>query len=151
MHGRAGREKLEGKVIIQSYNPENFSIQCAKKQNYDDFYETEIALRKQLKYPPFCDIILMNFNGLVEDELKKVCQWTYEFLKGNLNEGQFMTYKPMPSPIDKIQNRYRWRIIVKGKMSERANQVFNQCLRFIYSKALKTTRVTVDVNPNNMM
>ena len=57
--GRAGRENLPGRVIIQSYNPENFSIQDAQKQNYQEFYETEIALRKQLKYPPFCDIIVI--------------------------------------------------------------------------------------------
>ena len=63
MHGRAGREKLPGKVIIQSYNPDNFSIQCAKKQNYEMFYDTEITLRKQLKYPPFCDIIVIGFSS----------------------------------------------------------------------------------------
>lgn len=68
--GRAGRENLPGKVIVQSYNPENFSIQCAKKQNYENFYETEIALRKQLKYPPFCDITVVSFNGLQEKEIR---------------------------------------------------------------------------------
>ena len=62
--GRAGREKLPGKVIIQTYNPDNFSIQEAQQQNYKKFYETEIALRKQLKYPPFCDIIIIGFNSL---------------------------------------------------------------------------------------
>ena len=66
--GRAGREQLEGNVIIQSYNPENFSIQDAKKQDYNLFYNTEIAIRKQLNYPPFCDIILM---GLIVYQKKK--------------------------------------------------------------------------------
>lgn len=68
--GRAGRENLPGKVIIQSYNPDNFSIQCAKRQNYENFYETEIALRKQLKYPPFCDITVISFNSLQETEIR---------------------------------------------------------------------------------
>ena len=68
--GRAGRENLPGKVVIQSYNPENFSIQCARKQNYEMFYETEIELRKQLKYPPFCDIIVIGFSGINENEIK---------------------------------------------------------------------------------
>ena len=62
---------MPGKVIIQSYNPENFSIQCAKKQNYEKFYETEIALRKQLKYPPFSDITVVNFNSLQETEIRE--------------------------------------------------------------------------------
>ena len=46
-------------MVIQTYNPQNFSIECAQKQNYDVFYDTEIELRKQLKYPPFCDIIMI--------------------------------------------------------------------------------------------
>lgn len=151
MHGRAGREKLPGRVIIQSYNPENFTIQCAKEQNYEKFYETEIALRKQLKYPPFCDIIVVNFNSLSEQEIKKTSQWMYEKLKANLEEEQFKIFRPMPSPIDKIQNRIRYRIIIKGNMTKEANTVFNKYLKEIYSKNLKTTRITIDVNPNNMM
>ena len=51
---------------------------------------------------------------------------------------------------DKIQNRFRWRIIIKGNMDERANEVLNNCLKNVYDKNLKTTRVTIDVNPNNM-
>ncbi len=57
----------------------------------------------------------------------------------------------MPAPIDKIQNRYRWRMIIKGNMTEEANQILNQCLQEIYNRNLKTTKVTIDVNPNNMM
>ncbi len=149
--GRAGREKLPGKVIIQSYTPENFSIQCAKKQNYEIFYETEIELRKQLKYPPFCDIILINFNSLKEKEIKDVSNEVYKFLKQNLKQEEFKVFIPMPSPIDKIQNRYRWRIIIKGNVNQEANTIFNTCLKNIYQKNLKTTRVTIDVNPNNMV
>lgn len=134
---------------MQSYNPENFSIQCARKQNYEMFYETEIALREQLKYPPFCDIILISFNSLNECELKQISQLVYEYLKENLKE-EFRIFAPMPAPIDKIQNRHRWRIIIKGNMDEEANKIFNNCLRKIYEKNLKETRISIDVNPNNM-
>lgn len=107
---------MPGKVIIQSYNPENFAIQCSKKQDYDMFYETEIALRKQLKYPPFCDIILISFRSLYEKEIKMASEDMYQYLIKNMDNEQYKIFKPMPSPIDKIQNRYRWRIIIKGKM-----------------------------------
>ena len=150
--GRAGRENLLGKVIIQTYNPAEFSIQCAKKQNYDLFYETEIALRKQLKYPPFCDIILIGFSSTNQEEIKKVSMQIYKYLKNNLNleNNQFMIFKPMPAPIDKIQNKYRWRIIIKGNMTNYANEVLNKGLKEIYNSNLKNTRITIDVNPNNM-
>ncbi len=148
--GRAGRENLPGKVVIQTYNPDNFSIICAQKQNYDLFYETEIALRKQLKYPPFCDIILIGFNSYQEQEIKKVSSKIYQYLEQRLDKEEFKVLRPMPCPIDKIQNRYRWRIIIKGRMTEEANEILNACLKEIYQENIKDTRIAIDVNPNNM-
>ena len=148
--GRAGRENLPGKVIIQSYNPENFSIQNAQKQNYEEFYEIEIALREQLKYPPFCDIIIIGFNSTNEEEIQKVSKTAYEILIDSLNKEEFKIFKPMPSPIDKIQNKFRWRIIIKGNMTEQANDILNQLLKILYDKDYKNTKITIDVNPNNM-
>ena len=72
-------------------------------------------------------------------------------MKNNLDGQAFIVLKPMPSPIDKIQNRFRWRIIIKGNMTEQANKIFNDCLKYIYDANYKSTRVTVDVNPNNMI
>ena len=149
--GRAGREQLDGNVVIQTYNPDNFSIICAQKQDYEMFYNTEIALREQLKYPPFCDIILIGFNSLSEKEIIDASTRIYNYLRTNLNGQEFNVLKPMPSPIDKIQNRYRWRIIIKGNMTEAANNVLNTCLRKFYNSNYKNTRVSVDVNPNNMI
>ena len=149
--GRAGRGNLSGKVIIQTYNPENFAIQCARKQDYDLFYETEIALRKQLKYPPFCDIIVIGFNSVNENKIKKVSNQIYKNLKVNLENKGFKVFIPMPAPIDKIQNRYRWRIIIKGNMTEQINAIINKELKEIYNQNLRDIRITVDVNPNNMI
>ena len=148
--GRAGRENLPGKVIIQTYNPDNFSIICAQKQNYNLFYETEIALREQLKYPPFCDIILIGLNSYQELEIKKVSSKIYQYLEQRLNKEEFKVLRPMPCPIDKIQNRYRWRIIIKGNMTEKTNKILNDCLKEIYTLNIKDTRIAIDVNPNNM-
>ena len=148
--GRAGREKLPGKVIIQSYNPENFSIQSAKNQNYIEFYQTEIALRQQLKYPPFCDIIVIGFNSNSESKIKTISENMYKSLtEKNLENCNI--YKPSPSPIDKIQNRYRWRIIIKSNMNEKLNDILNQELRKIYEKNDRSVNISIDVNPNNMI
>ena len=148
--GRAGRGELPGKVIIQTYNPDNFAILDAQKQNYKLFYETEIALRKQLKYPPFCDIIVIGFNSLKENEIKQASEFVYQELQKRLKDSQFKIYRPAPSPIDKIQNRYRYRIIIKGNMTPEANTILNEILKMVYDKNYKDTRITIDVNPNNM-
>jgi primosomal protein N' (replication factor Y) len=57
----------------------------------------------------------------------------------------------MPSPIDKIQNKYRWRIIIKGNMNEQANKILNDLLKDIYNQNIKNTKVSIDVNPNSMV
>ena len=174
--GRAGREKeLPGKVIVQTYNPDNFSILCSKRQDYKMFYTTEILIRRQLKYPPFCDIIVIGFSSLSEKKIIDISNRTYNYLKEHLdnknlkinenkdaiqigedykegNKQKFKIFKPMPAPIDKIQNRYRYRIIIKGVMNGRANEVLNNYLKEIYQKekSLKDVRISIDVNPNNM-
>ena len=79
------------------------------------FYDTEILIRKQLKYPPFCDIIVIGFNSSDENKIKTISENMYKSL-AEKNISSCKIYKPAPSPIDKIQNRYRWRIIIKGKM-----------------------------------
>ena len=56
--GRAGRGEKLGRVIVQTYNPDNYAIVCSQKQDYENFYDGEIQLRNSLNYPPFCDIIL---------------------------------------------------------------------------------------------
>lgn len=141
---------MPGNVIIQSYNPDNFSIVCSKKQDYDMFYETEIELRRQLKYPPFCDIILIGLTSTNLKEIEEESNKIYKFLKSNLNKEEFNVLRPMPAPIDKIQNRYRWRIIIKGNMTNKANEVLNKALKEFYKQNKKQTRVVIDVNPNNM-
>ena len=149
--GRAGREKSQGKVIIQTYNPTAFPIEFAKKQNYDLFYETEIKLREQLKYPPFCDIILIGFIGEDEQEIKQTSLSFYKMLKTNIEKYNIKVFEPMPSPIDKIQNKLRWRIIAKGNMNPEVNIIMNKCLQNMYQKNIKNTKIYVDINPNNMM
>ena len=149
--GRAGREKLPGKVIIQTYNPNSFAIECSKEQNYDIFYNTEIILRKQLKYPPFCDIIMIGFSGENEKEIKDSSTYVYNLMKKNLEKYDIKVFPAMPSPIDKIQNKLRWRIIAKGKVTPEVTIIINKCLQNIYEKNLKNTGIYVDINPNNMM
>lgn len=111
-----------------------------------------------MKYPPFCDIILINFNSLNEQEIIKISNGIYSYLNKKIQqymeqsgEAEYKIFKPMPSPIDKIQNRYRWRMIIKGNMNNDINKILNDCLNKFYKKNIKTTKMSIDVNPNNMV
>lgn len=147
--GRAGREKENGKVIIQTYFPENFCIECSKKQDYDEFYNTEILLREQLKYPPFCDIIMFAINSSDVIEVQKASETLYKILNKN-NNGQMNLFKAVPAPIDKIKNRYRWRIIAKCKLNNSIIDIINKSLDEFYKCRFKNTKLSINTNPNNM-
>ena len=149
--GRAGRENLPGNVMIQTYNPDSFSIECSKKQDYDVFYNTEIKLRKQLNYPPFCDIILFGISQSDEQIVENVSNKIYNILLDKVeNLSNINLYKPRPAPIDKIKNRFRYRVILKGKFNNEIIEIINDTLQEIYKYNTKA-RVIVDVNPTNMM
>lgn len=115
------------------------------------FYNTEIALRKELKYPPFYDIIVIGFTSKNKKRIIDLSNYMYEKLKQQLRNEDLKIFKPMPAPIDKIQNNYRWRMIIKGNMNENINLVINNILKDIFNKNIKDVRIGVDVNPNNMM
>ena len=151
--GRAGREKDEGNVIIQTYNPDNFSIEFSKKQDYKLFYNLESKLRKQLKYPPFCDIIMLGFSSENENDIKRVSGEVHKYLKNKIEKENIpiMLYKPVPSPIDRIKNKYRWRIIIKCKFGDNIIEIINGCVNEVMNNRNANVSMIVDVNPNNMM
>ena len=145
--GRAGREENKGRVIIQTYNPDHYGIRYSAKQDYELFYKTEIDFRKKLKYPPFCDIIIIRFVGKNIDEIQKTSIQVFNNLNSSVNSNTTYVYKPCPSPIDKIQGKYRYRIIIKGKTG---TKLLN-CIYKAIDINCKDTSITVDINPNSMI
>lgn len=155
--GRAGRESEQGRVIIQTYNPDNFSIQYAKVQDYDIFYKTEIELRKQLKNPPFCDIILIGIQSENLEYVQKISQRLYQEMKKRIKQENIpvILYSPVPSPIDRIKNKIRWRMILKCKYDESIHDFVEDSVKKIEneisSKQAEKTKIMLDLNPTNML
>ena len=151
--GRAGRGEYEGKVIVQTYNPDNYAIEYSKMQDYNLFYNTEIELRKQLKYPPFCDIILIDMSAKNISELKNVAKNLHSYLKNRVINEKFglLLYSPVPSPVEKIKDRYRWRMIIKCKYDDRVNSLLIDAFTEFINMKTKTARVNIELNPNNMI
>jgi len=105
-----------------------------------------------LKYPPFCDIILIGIMSTDEKELNLVASQLHHYLKARLikeNIGMIL-YSPVSAPVDRIKNKIRWRIIIKCKMSDEIIDLINDMLSEYYQMKTHDTRVTIDVNPNDM-
>ena len=75
----------------------------------------------------------------------------YKSLQEKIIRDDFKVLRPMPSPIDKIQNKFRWRMILKGNMDDNINAIISETLKEVYDQNIKDIRISVDVNPNNMM
>lgn len=146
--GRAGREE-NGRVIIQTYNPDHYAIIDSQKQDYDLFFSQEIGLRKMLNYPPFCDIIQISFSGENIKEIKAISEYVYKKLI-SVEMEDLKVYKPVPSPIDRIKNKYRWRIIVKCKLTSTIIELLKFATNDENIEKCKNTRIIVDINPNTM-
>ena len=151
--GRAGRGEEKGQVIIQTYNPDHFVLELVKKQSYIEFYETEILLRKQLKNPPFCDIIVIGVSDTNNEKAEKVMQSLYAYLKQKIKTENIpiMVYKGIPAPIDKIKDRYRWRMIIKCKYNLEISKLIHEMLQEAYQQNNGDTRIVADLNPTNML
>mgnify|MGYP000927777881 FL=1 len=149
--GRAGRGDKNGKVIIQTYNPDHYAIECAKEQDFKKFYQIESKIRKTLKYPPFCDIIVLDFSSLNKVEIQRDTKKLHQYLKNKIINEKFgvLLYSPLPCPVEKINDRYRWRIIIKCIYDEKMNELLKQTLEEFY-KFKTNTRLSIKQNPNNM-
>lgn len=150
--GRAGRGKKTGKVIVQTYNPENYSIKFAANNNYSGFYNKEIKLRYSMMYPPYCDIFSIKMSSLYEDLLIKNIQNVGIHLKHFFkNSDNINILGPCPCVISKIKNNYRWQIILKGdidiNLARKVKDIIYECIKNDFN----VIKVNLDINPNNIL
>lgn len=147
--GRAGRGDNEGKVIVQSYTPNHYSINYAKKENYEGLFEEEIKLRKLMGNPPFGKILLINGSSKYEEKLKKFMNNLQENLKKLIIE-DFTMLGPVPCIITKLKENYRWQIIIKGNFNDEFSEKVKDTLYQLNKSVYNEIRVNIDINPNNM-
>ena len=144
--GRAGRGDKKGKVIIQTYEPENNVIKDSKEENYDLFYEKEISSRKVFSYPPFSKILNIGFSSEDEARLLDISKKFYDEIKSENIE----LYGPMPSMVYKVQKRFRMNIFAKG--SKKKIDKFKLFLKRKLNEFNDTkVRIVVDIDPINML
>lgn len=119
--GRAGRGNTKGDVIIQTYNPDNFAIQTAASNDFDRFLMLELQERKRFNYPPFIKILNINLSSIERSYAVQVGQklmLKINSLLRKYNADYVELTGPTPSQVEKINNRYRFDIILKSKEKE---------------------------------
>ncbi|WP_163336606.1 primosomal protein N' [Desulfopila sp. IMCC35008] len=151
--GRAGRGDVPGRVFIQTMRPDHYALQYAREHRYEALVEKELALRSSPLYPPFVRLVTIHISG--EDELKvsrcgvdiaNTCRQYIASAKLDLE-----LLGPGPAPIDKIKNRFRWQLLLKGANLEHLHRLcsfIQGTNREICSAGCK---IALDVDPENMM
>ncbi|MBO5906975.1 MAG: primosomal protein N' [Clostridia bacterium] len=147
--GRAGRAASGGRAVIQTYAPHNEVIKLACAQDYDKFYEGEIALRRELSYPPFCDMVTLTLTAEDELELAKEAKHLSDAiisrLEGEFSGLPFTVFGPFEADIYKLNDKYRMKSVVKCKLNKTTRRLFHQLLLEFSSS--RGVTLAVDLNP----
>ena len=147
--GRAGRADKEGRVYIQTYSPEHYSIQFAAKNDYIGFYNQEINYRKSMVYPPFTNIFVIMFTGKNEGYLRQCLGDLLYIMKHYNKNNMFSHLGPTPAVISKINNNYRWQLMVKCENEDKLRNYVLFCLNKLQQNInLNNINIHLNLNPN---
>lgn len=148
--GRAGRRDIAGKVIVQTYQPQHFVLDSIKMESYLDFYQEEINIRKSLDYPPFSKLVRIILSGLNDYKVKSLAEAIYkEVLQKNAKPMHILG--PNPAPIERIKDRFRWHILLKGDVSNDLQLMVQKTKEYVINSNNKEVRVTFDIDPQNIL
>ena len=143
--GRAGRSTIPGKVIIQTYNPDNYSIKLSKSHNYEEFYKEEIKIRKKIYYPPYSFIALIKIGGkdftVAINEANKIGDYIRRKVDKEIVLG------PSAASLSKINNIYYFEIIIKYRDKEKIIKLLNEVK--LLTENNNKIKVDFDINPNS--
>ncbi len=145
--GRAGRAR-DGVAVIQTYSPKNEIVRLACLQDYEKFYEGEIAIREELSYPPFCDMVSLILTSEDEKTLfaatKKLSDSVKEKLAGAYSKFPFIAFGPHEADVYKLNDKYRMKMVLKCKLIPETRKLFHELL----SEFSCERGVTLSVNLN---
>ena len=117
--GRSGRGAKPGRAIIQTFTPDNEIIRQAARQDYEDFYRSELELRRLQNTPPFSELMAITASGQVEEHVMAACRYIKTWLdKTAGKDGGALILGPSPLPVVRVNNRYRYRVTICGKGSQ---------------------------------
>jgi primosomal protein N' (replication factor Y) len=124
--GRAGRDGRPARVVVQTSNPEHYSLRCAATGDYEGFYTAELPSRKAFVFPPFADLAVLTRSDAHDDRAAASARETADAIaSGLLKEGVegIRVMGPSPAFIHRLRGEYRWQVTLKGKGLERARHL----------------------------
>jgi len=149
--GRAGRGEFEGKVVLQTYMPKNYTYRCAVNYDYQNYFKHELNIRKVTKFPPFVTILRVLISGDSEQKVIEKTKEYYERIKDvkSQYDGSFIYLNAMKCPVKKIQNKFRYQILMRISQN-----CYTKVRDLIYNidRDLKQKDILsfVEVNPQNL-
>lgn len=148
--GRAGRAEKAGEVVIQTFNPQHYAIELAKKQNYERFYQQEMHVRHRGGYPPYYFTVKITASHPEEQvAAKKIFQIANQ-LKEVLSP-QSLLLGPTPSMILRVKNRYYYQLIIKYKHEPNLPHVLDEILNGSQKEQRQGLFVAIDNEPLNFI
>lgn len=141
--GRSGRGNKEGKVLIQTFNPEHYAITYTKNHDYLGFYNEEMKIRKILKYPPYYYICLIKIISKDYNLASKSSYDVVNYLKQNIKNEIILG--PSVCNVFKLNNNYRFQIIIKYKDVNNILEYLTNIEHHYFNK--KDIKVEIDFNP----
>lgn len=124
--GRAGRDSRQGDVVIQTYAPEHYSITAAASQDYEAFYDQEMAYRRLMKYPPVSVLFTIQFSSPKEEALKEASERAAERLKPLAEKEEVQMIGPVEASVYKINDIYRKILYLKHENYDILIKIRNQ-------------------------
>lgn len=154
--GRSGRGEDKGTAVIQTNEPDNNIISLAAEQNYEAFYDSEILTRRLMVYPPYCNIATVVFNGddraVTEDAANSFFTSVKNAVSLGYSSVKLRLLGPTPAAVPKVNNSYRYKIIVKYKNSKDFRDMMNEVLGDFYKSPFsKKVSAFIDVNPDSII
>jgi primosomal protein N' (replication factor Y) len=147
--GRAGRGDVEGEVVVQSFTPFHPAVQYARQHDYTGFYEQEIEFRQELRYPPMTRLVCVTVRGRSEDKAKFVAEALTRQLKKEITIDHTVIAGPTPAPLAKIQNQYRFQIMLRTQHIMKLVESLSKVLASL--KPPEDVSAAVDVDPISLL
>ena len=156
--GRAGRGDEPGRVIIQTYSPDHYSIRAALQHDFSRFADQELDYRRQLDYPPFARAVNIRFEGADSEEVvayaERFAESCQALIQTQDQAPEVLVLGPAPAPIEKIKGRVRWQLLLKGEQARALHGLIRQVRHALIQEFGPTKprlRTIVDVDPYSML